>query len=114
MPSTQCTRNVRAALMNIVCASKMHAAMTGSNTLSCNWPASALIETVRSLPITRQQTLLTTSGITGLTLPGMIDEPGCFGGRLISRNPQRGPEESSRKSLHTFESLIARLFMHDE
>jgi hypothetical protein len=43
-------------------------------------PASAAIETVRSLPITRKQTMLTTSGITGLTLPGMIDEPGCLAG----------------------------------
>ena len=39
MPSTQCTRSVRAALMNIVCASKMQAAMTGSNTFSCSCPA---------------------------------------------------------------------------
>src|SRR6185295_6497867 len=93
MPSTQCTRSVRAALMNIVCASKIQAAMTGSKTLSCNCPASAPIETVRSLPITRKQTMFTTSGITGLTLPGMIDEPGCFGGRLISRRPVRGPAE---------------------
>ena len=32
---------------------KMQAAMTGSNTLSCNCPPSAAIVTVRSLPITR-------------------------------------------------------------
>ena len=69
---------------------------------------------VRSLPITRKQTMFTTSGMTGLTLPGMIEEPGCLGGRLISRRPQRGPDDSSRRSLQTFESLIARLFMHDE
>src|SRR5262245_27292775 len=114
IPSTQWIRNVLAALMNIVCDSKMHAAITGSNTLSCSCPPSAAIETVRSELITRKQTMLTTSGITGLTLPGMIDEPGCFGGRLISRNPHRGPDESSRKSLQTFDSLMARLFMHEE
>jgi hypothetical protein len=114
MPSTQWTRSVRAAFTKSVCASKMQAAITGSNTLSCSCPASAAIDTVRSLPITRKQTMFTTSGITGLTLPGMIDEPGCFAGRLISRRPQRGPEESSRRSLQTLESLIARLFMHDE
>ena len=98
--------------MNIVCASKMQAAITGSKTLSCSCPPSAAIVTVRSLPMTRKQTMLTTSGITGLTLPGMIDEPGCLAGRLISRRPQRGPDDSSRRSLQTFESLIARLFMH--
>ena len=59
-----------------------------------------------------KQTWLTTSGITGLTLPGMIDEPGCIAGRLISCRPQRGPDESRRRSLQIFESLIARLFMH--
>ena len=79
MPSTQWTRSVRAALMNSVWASKMQAAITGSNTFSCNCPPSAAIVTVRSLPITRKQTMFTTSGITGFTLPGMIDDPGCFG-----------------------------------
>src|SRR5207344_489595 len=77
-------------------------------------PASAAIETVRSDPITRKQTMLTTSGMTGLTFPGMIEEPGCLAGRLISRRPQRGPEESRRRSLQTLESLMARLFMHEE
>src|SRR5687767_840607 len=92
----------------------MHAAITGSNTLSCNCPPSAAIDTVRSLPITRKQTMLTTSGITGFTLPGMIDDPGCLGGRLISRNPQRGPDDNSLRSLQIFESLMARLFMQEE
>jgi hypothetical protein len=32
-------------------------------------PASAAIVHVRSLPMTRKQTMLTTSGITGFTLP---------------------------------------------
>jgi hypothetical protein len=30
--------------------------------------------------------------ITGSTLPGMIDEPACICGSLISLKPQRGPE----------------------
>ena len=32
------------------------------------------------------------SGSTGFTLPGIIDEPGCIRGRLISLRPARGPE----------------------
>jgi hypothetical protein len=44
----------------------------------------------------------------------MIEEPGCLAGTLISRRPQRGPDDSRRRSLHTFDSLIARLFMHEE
>ena len=58
--------------------------------------------------------MLTTSGITGFTLPGMIDEPGCMAGRLISRRPARGPEESRRRSLQILDSLIARLFSSAE
>ena len=39
------------------------------------------------------------SAITGFTLPGMIEEPGCVAGRLISPIPQRGPDASQRMSL---------------
>ena len=40
----------------------------------------------------------TISGMLGLTLPGMIDEPGCTAGRAISARPVVGPLESSRRS----------------
>ena len=53
IPSTQYLRSVFAAFMNIVCASKMQAAMTGSNALSCSCPSSAAIVTAMSLPMTR-------------------------------------------------------------
>ena len=36
--------------------------------------------------------------MTGLTLPGMIDDPGCFAGSRISANPVRGPEDMSSRS----------------
>ena len=48
-----------------------------------------------------------TSGITGFTLPGIIDEPGCMAGRLISPNPQRGPEANKRRSLQILFILTA-------
>ncbi len=38
------------------------------------------------------------STITGFTLPGMIDDPGCLAGRRISANPVRGPDDMSRRS----------------
>ena len=44
----------------------------------------------QSLPITSNATWFITSGITGLTLPGMIDEPACRGGSLMSPKPSRG------------------------
>ena len=84
--------------------------MIGSITLSCNCPASAAMHTVVSLPMTLKHTWLVTSGITGFTLPGMIDEPGAIGGRFISCKPQRGPDAISRKSLHVLLSLTAKRF----
>ena len=43
-------------------------------------------------------TCVTTSAITGFTLPGMIDEPGCRSGSRISAKPVRGPLPISRMS----------------
>ena len=34
----------------------------------------------------------------GLTLPGMIDEPGSFSGSASSPSPLRGPDPSQRMS----------------
>ena len=45
--------------------------------------------------------------MTGLTLPGMIELPGCVGGRLISLRPARGPDDNSRRSLQIFEITTA-------
>ena len=65
------------------------------------------------VPITRKATRLTSSGITGFTLPGMIEEPGCNAGRLISARP-RGPDVSRIRSLAIFDSLMARLLSAEE
>ena len=54
---------------------------------------------VASLPITWAATIVTDSQMTGLTLPGMIDEPGCTAGIAISAMPARGPQPSRRMSL---------------
>ena len=50
-----------------------------------------------------------TSGMTGFTLPGMIDEPFCRAGRLISPKPVRGPDDIRRRSLAIFESVTAHV-----
>src|SRR5215475_5179656 len=49
-------------------------AMTGIITLSSRLPAAPAKATVASWPITVAQTWHTASQMTGLTLPGMIDE----------------------------------------
>ena len=107
MPSTQRSASVRQAARRWVMDSDRECRMIGSKALSWSCPASAAMVMVTSLPITSKATWLTTSGITGLTLPGMMLEPACTGGRLISPSPARGPEDSSRRSLQLLESLTA-------
>ena len=107
IPRTHFSVSVSMALVSREMDSNIAWAITGSMTLSWSCPASAAMVTVMSLPITLKHTWLTTSGITGLTLAGMIDDPACSSGRLISLRPARGPEDSSRRSLQIFDSLTA-------
>src|SRR5690348_10000060 len=65
---------------------------------------------VASLPITCAHTIVIASGMTGLTLPGMIDEPGCNAGNSISARPASGPEFIQRRSLEIFISEHASVF----
>ena len=60
-----------------------------------------------SLPNTRAATWFTDSHSTGLTLPGMIDEPGCSSGRRSSASPADGPLASRRMSLAILVSATA-------
>src|SRR5690625_7602070 len=34
-----------------------------------------------------------TSAITGFTFPGLMEEPACLDGKVISVNPARGPDD---------------------
>ena len=55
-----------------------------------------------------------TSGITGFTFPGIMEDPGCMAGRLISPSPQRGPEANSLRSLQILFILTATRRMAEE
>ena len=66
--------------------------MTGLKTFSSNWPYEPPTVTATLLPITCEATIVSASHCVGLTLPGMIDEPGSFSGSDSSPRPQRGPE----------------------
>ena len=50
------------------------------------------------------------SAITGLTLPGIIDEPGCTAGSNISFNPVVGPEDNNLRSFEILTSSKANSF----
>ena len=67
-------------------------AMTGIITLSSKLPLAPAQATAASLPTTCAQTISVASGSTGLTLPGMMLDPGCRSGRWISASPVVGPE----------------------
>ena len=46
----------------------------------------------------------------GLTLPGMIDEPGSFSGSVNSPYPARGPEPKNLISFDIFINATAQVF----
>src|SRR5699024_6259041 len=85
-------------------ASNRLVAMTGMLTLSTKAAVVDDKETVVSLPITCAQTMETASTMTGLPLPGMIDEPGCRSGMANSPSPVFGPDPIQRRSLLIFNS----------
>ena len=58
----------------------------------------------------RYTTCDTTSGITGLIFPGMMDEPFCLAGRLISDKPVLGPNDINLRSLDILEISTAHVF----
>ena len=98
MPSTHFSASSTDALDRIWIDCSRLRAISGIRTLSSNWPWRPPTVIAVSLPITCAPTCSTTSGITGLTLPGMIEEPFCSSGRKSSPMPERGPEPISAMS----------------
>ena len=84
--------------------------MIGSKAFNSSCPASAAIVMVISFPIMLNATWFTTSGITGLIFPGIMEEPFCLAGRLISPKPVLGPDDIRRRSLHILERFTAQFF----
>ncbi len=99
IPSTTLSASSRAAFAISRADSSTLRAITGIITFSSRLPWLPEKPTVASLPMTCAQTIIVASQITGLTLPGMIELPGCRSGRWISASPVRGPDDSQRRSL---------------
>ena len=81
--------------------------ITGLYTLSWKLPCVPAKATAASLPNTCAHTMVSASHCVGLTLPGMMDEPGSFSGMRSSPMPQRGPLASQRTSLAILNSAPA-------
>src|SRR5947207_7873619 len=83
--------------------------ITGLNTLSSKLPCDPANPTAAVAPCTCTQTIVIASHWVGLTLPGMIDDPGSFSGIDSSPNPHRGPEASQRISFEIFMNEAAKV-----
>ncbi len=107
MPTAQCSSKLtmpsasRRTLCSKLCA------IIGRNTLSSKLPQAPPKLIATSLPNTCAASMVSASHCVGLTLPGMIEEPGSFSGMLSSPMPQRGPLASQRTSLAIFIMLAA-------
>src|SRR5713226_6895978 len=106
-PSTQRTAKFSAARARSATDCRRLCAMTGSMTSNSKLPAWPDTMMAVSFPMTWTATIITDSAMTGLTLPGMMEEPGWVSGRRISPRPQRGPDPSHRMSLAIFIRLTA-------
>jgi hypothetical protein len=98
IPSTHRSASSRVEVASSRIDSRTLRASMGSITFSSKLPAAPPNATAASLPITCAQTMQVASGTTGLTLPGMIEDPGCRSGSAISASPARGPEPIQRRS----------------
>src|SRR5674476_987332 len=114
MPTAQLSLNARQESLIRRMLSSTAWTMTGLNTLSWKLPWLPAKPTVASLPKTRVATIVMASHWVGLTLPGMMLEPGSFSGMLISPMPLRGPEANQRTSLAIFMSAPARVRSEDD
>ena len=76
--------------------------MIGRIAFSSKLPCEPAKATAVSSPMTWMHTITIASHWVGLTLPGMIEQPGSLAGSISSPRPQRGPEASQRMSLAIF------------
>src|SRR5258708_35935055 len=64
--------------------------------------------TATSFAITCTAIMVMASACVGLTLPGMMDDPGSFAGMVNSAEPARGPHDISRMSFAILYQETAR------
>src|ERR1700729_346259 len=101
-------RSLLLASARIVAEGKKLLMMTGRIALSSKLPCEPAKAMALSSESTWMQTMTMASHWVGLTLPGMIDDPGSLAGSTSSLMPQRGPEASQRMSLAIFMRHTAR------
>mmetsp|Transcript_15362 Transcript_15362/g.43800 ORF Transcript_15362/g.43800 Transcript_15362/m.43800 type:complete len:256 (+) Transcript_15362:660-1427(+) len=112
MPETQWSVNDSHASARRRTDLRRLAISMGLKTLSSKWPLEPPMDIALQLPMTWAQTIVSASHWVGLTLPGMMLEPGSFSGRESSPRPQRGPDPRNRISFPIFISETATVLRH--
>jgi len=84
--------------------------INGLKTFNSKWPFDPPIVTATWLPITYAHTIVIASHYVGLTLPGIIEDPGSFSGNNNSPKPDLGPEPRNLISLAIFINETAKVF----
>jgi hypothetical protein len=90
IPETQLLLNDLQASASRVADCKKQLIITGLKTLSSKCPFEPAKVMVVSFPIICAHTIVNASICEGFALPGIIDEPGSFAGRVSSPIPERG------------------------
>ena len=85
-------------------------AIKGLKTFNSKWPWEPAIVIPLWFPITLTHTIVTASDCVGLTLPGIIEEPGSLAGKMISPYPALGPDPKNLISFAIFIKLTAVVF----
>src|SRR2546421_7044579 len=100
--------------LSISVESKTDFSITGSITFSSNCPAWAANATVESFPIILKQIIFMHSARDGFTLPGIIEEPACTAGMLISDKPATGPDAINLMSFEILPISTAKFLSVDD
>src|SRR3989344_4138916 len=108
------SRNIFNVLVRIFIESRIFFAIIGHITFNSKMEYCAASSTVLSFPITSKHTIMTHSGMLGLILPGIIEEPGSTSGKMISAKPAFGPELRMLRLLAILCKFIASIFNEDE
>ena len=82
----------------------------GRKAFSSKFPSAPPMVTATSEAMTWMATISMASAWVGLTLPGMIEDPGSLAGKISSSIPVRGPEPSQRRSLAILNEVTAAAF----
>ena len=98
MPATHFTANCADNSSINFNDSTKRSVTTGSITDTSSCAPAAACSMVKLFPETRKYNWFMASGKTGLTLPGIMEDPAWSSGKMISPKPPRGPLESSLKS----------------